>query len=319
MAYASAKGLNAHIVETGTFDEMMSKIWRQIPDRPKEIDARVRSAAARRVAIKLPDPGTAYPILRTNALLITSPPKTCGTVAYAEELFYRDVDDRITEGKPNATIAVTDRLLYWGRNDEIEKILDKSKINGFETFTLPDAVDAMARQPFLKPFYEAGLVRALCEGKPLRLERQHGIFYAVVRHEDAKSDVFAALRETLSAFGKPGQIAGLVPRMDRVPWAEAVAMRLEERNGQLWLLLRPDIWISPEAPRQDARDFLRARKLYRYNRQSNLLLSGWITLLLGHIGGTPATVTSFPGSDQPCIYQVSTRSAYSKGTADVRF
>jgi hypothetical protein len=270
------------------------------------------------VSIKLPDPGTAYPVLRTNALLVMSPPKTCGTVAYAEELFYRDVNDGITTAKPNATIAVTDRLLFWGKNAEIEKILDPSKIKAFETFTLPDPIDAMARQPFLKPFYEAGLVRGLCEGKPLELERQHGIFYAVVRPEEATSDAFKTLRETLSAFGKPGVIAGMVPKLDKVRWAEAVAMRLEERNGLLWLLLRPDVWISPDAPRQEARDFLRARKLYRYNNKSNALLSEWINLLLGHVGGARATVVSFPGSDQPCTYEVSTRSAYSRRIADVR-
>jgi hypothetical protein len=297
---------------------MMSRIWRQIPDKPTAIDAQVRSAASRRVSIKLPDPGTAYPVLRTNALLVTSPPKTCGTVAYGEELFYGDVNDWIMTAKPNATIAVTDRLLYWGKNAEIEKILDPSKIKAFETFILPDPIDAMARQPFLKPFFEAGLVRALCEGKPLQLERQHGIFYAVVRHEEATSDAYKPLRETLSAFGKPGAIAGFVPKLNRVQWAEAVAMRLEERNGKLWLLLRPDVWVSPEAPRQEARDFLRARKLYRYNNQSNALLSEWINLLLGHVGGAAAKVVSFPGSDQPCTYEISTRSAYSRGIADVR-
>jgi hypothetical protein len=317
VAYAAGKGLNAHIVETGTFDEMMSKIWRQIPGKPAAIDAQVRSVAARRVSLKLPDPGTAYPVLRTNALLILAPPKTCGTVAYSEELFYHDVNQRIAAGKPNATIAFTDRLLYWGKNEEIEKILDKSKINAFEDFTLPDPIDAMARQPFLKPFYEAGLVRALCEGKPLQLERQQRIFYAVVNHDAETSDAFGPLREALAAFGKPGMIAGLVPRMDKVRWAEAVAMRLEERNGQLWLLLRPDIWISPEVPRQEVRDFLRARKLYRYNTQSNTLLSEWINLLLGHVGGAPATVTSFPETDQPCTYEVSTRSAYSRRIIDV--
>jgi hypothetical protein len=95
-------------------------------------------------------------------------------------------------------------------------------------------------------------------------------------------------------------------------------MRLEERNGQLWLLLRPDVWISPDAPRQEARDFLRARKIYRYNNKSNALLSEWINLLLGHVGGAGATVVSFPGSDQPCTYEVSTRSAYSRRIADVR-
>ena len=43
------------------------------------------------------------------------------------------------------------------------------------------SIDAMARYRFLKPFYEAGLARALCEGKSLQLERQYKTFYAVVK------------------------------------------------------------------------------------------------------------------------------------------
>jgi hypothetical protein len=315
IAFATSKGLKAHVVETGTFDEMLSKIWRQIPQKPAAFDGHVRSAAARKVAIKLPDAGTEFPLLRTNALRITAPPKTCGTVVYADDLFYRDINEKITSAKPNATIAFTDRLLFWGKNEEIEKMLDKPKIKSFESFVLPDPIEAMARYPFMKPFYEAGLARALCQGKPLQLERQYKTFYAVVKPEEAGVDEFRPLREALSAFGKPGTIAGIVPDSAKVPWSEAVALRLEERNGQLWLLLRPDVWVSPEMPRGEAVEFLRDKKLRRWNRQSNELLNVWIRLLLGQIGGATATVNSFPGSEYPCSFEISTRSAYSKGVS----
>jgi len=316
IALAVSKGIKAHIVETGTFDEMLSKIWRQIPDKPADLDAQVRSAAAQAVSIKLPAPGKAFPLLRTNALLITAAALICGTLEYSEELLYRDINDTIVSKTPNATIAFTNRLLYWGKNEEIEKILDKSKIKTFGTHHLGDAIEAMARYRFLKPFYEAGLARALCEGKPLQLERQHKTFYAVVKPEAAADEIFRPLREALSAFNKPGAVAGMVPGMNNVQWAEAVSINLEERNGRLWLLLRPDVWISPDTPRRDAVDFLRARKLRRWNAQSNDLLTVWIGLLLGKTGGAPASVTSFQGSENPCTYQISTRSAFSKGTTD---
>ncbi|HKS72841.1 MAG TPA: SIR2 family protein [Terriglobales bacterium] len=315
IAAANSKGIRAHIVETGTFDEMLSKLWRQMPNKPADLDGQVRSAAIRRASIKLPPPGTEFPLLRTNALHITVPPQTCGTVVYGEDLYYRDINDKITSAKPNATIAFTDRLLFWGKNEEIERILDTNKVKSFQSFTLTDPVEAMTRYPFIKPFYEAGLARALCQGKPLQLERQFKTFYAVVKPEAAAADEFQPLREALPAFGKPGTISGIVPGSGTVPWSEAVALRLEERNGQLWLLLRPDIWISPEMPRKEATDFLRGKKLRRWNKQSNELLNVWISLLLGQIGGAPATVTSFPGSDYPCSFGISTRSAYSRGIA----
>jgi hypothetical protein len=316
IALAASKGINAHIVETGTFDEMLSKIWRQIPDKTTALDAQVRSATAHAVAIKLPGPGSSFPLLRTNALLVTAPPMTCGTLEYSEDLLYRSVNDLIVSKTPNATIAFTNRLLYWGKNEEIEKLLDKAKIKSFGSHDLGDPIEAMSRYRFMKPFYEAGLARALCEGKPLQLERQHRTFYAVVKPESAADEFFHPLREALSAFNKPGAVAGMVPGMSKVKWAEAVAIDLEERNGRLWLLLRPDVWISPEVPRRDAVDFLRARKLRRWNAQANDLLNVWIGFLLGKTGGATANVTSFPSADYPCTYGISTRSAYSRGTSD---
>jgi hypothetical protein len=40
VALARAKAVMAHIVETGTFDIMLSKIWRQIPEKPADLETR---------------------------------------------------------------------------------------------------------------------------------------------------------------------------------------------------------------------------------------------------------------------------------------
>ena len=67
LSYAQGKGLKCGIVQSGTFDEMMSKIWKTLSNRPPDMDAKVRSAVAASVSIPLPAAGTAFPMLRTNA------------------------------------------------------------------------------------------------------------------------------------------------------------------------------------------------------------------------------------------------------------
>jgi hypothetical protein len=106
IAFAGSKGIKAHIVETRTFDEMLSKVWRQIPNKPPELDRQVRSAAFRRVSIKLPSAGSEFPLLRTNALHITLPPPTCGTVVYGEILYYETSTTRSqVESRPRRLLS----------------------------------------------------------------------------------------------------------------------------------------------------------------------------------------------------------------------
>jgi hypothetical protein len=96
-------------------------------------------------------------------------------------------------------------------------------------------------------------------------------------------------------------------------WAECVALRLQERNGQLWLLLHPDIWISPLSSRRDAIEFMKSRRRYRYNPQANAVLDAWITILLGAVGGRdPVTVTAYAGTEHSPAFSVGTRTAFSR-------
>ncbi|MGC2457415.1 MAG: hypothetical protein WA435_05430 [Gallionellaceae bacterium] len=165
----------------------------------------------------------------------------------------------------------------------------------------------------MKAFVEEAIGKALTVDKALYLRRSDRTWYAVINHEHASHDVFRALRLHLGFDGAPGQLHGAVGGLRDVHWAEAVSLRLEERNGVLWLLLRPDIWISPLRERQSATDFLRQRKLKRYNKQSFEVLSAWIGILLGTVGGAQvAEVTAYPASQYSATFGISTRTAYSR-------
>ena len=171
----------------------------------------------------------------------------------------------------------------------------------------------MAESTYLKSFYEHGIAVALCYDKPVLLRKKGKTYYALVDYRQADDERFASLKKAVGFSGNPGPICGTVRKLPDTHWSESVRIRLEERTGVLWLLLEPDVWIKPLKNREDAQDFLRKRKLKRYNIQSYDILNAWIEILIGSIGqGTPVTVTYGADTDYPASFTVSTRTAFSR-------
>jgi hypothetical protein len=313
IALAQSKGIRAHIVETGTFDELLSRIWRQIPAKPDELDAKVRSATRAPVSVPLPAPGTEFPLLRTNALPVLGIPMRCGRIQYAEKIDFANLKERIQQNPCNATITFDGNILFWGANAEVQRVLDADKIVGIDDIEINAPEKWLAISTVAKAFFEEAICKGLCSGKPLFLRKKGATYFAVVNKDHAKDQVFAPLRDALAFNGKPGWITGTVPNLAGATWAESVALRLEVRDGEPWLLLRPDIWIAPLASRREAVDFLKSKRRYRYNPQANAILDAWIKILLGTIGSRDAvTVRGHAGTEHSPAFEVGTRTAYSR-------
>jgi SIR2-like protein len=313
--FARQKGVRAHLVETGTFDEMLSKMWRQVEGKPPELDARVRTASIDRVSIPLPEPGKKYPILRTNALPVIKAPTSCGIVELTNPMTFRDLKEKIIEERPNVVLTYTDKVLFWGKENEIVKILPKDDIKRVQRNDFDDASQSVSDSTFVKSFFEEGLAKALIQDKPLILRRaRNRTYFIVVRSDKVNEEIFSPLRSVLDFKGKPGYITGNVPGLQNVTWTEAVSVSLEERGGMLWVMMRPDIWIKPLEKRQEAREFLRKRRLYRYNNKSYNLLDAWIGILLSSVGkGESVEVTCFPDAQYKAVFEIGSRTAYSSG------
>ncbi len=308
---ARAKGINAHIIETGPFDVMMCKLWRQLPDKPQAFDEKVRSARAQTVSIALPKPGNAYPILRTNGLEILNAPYRCGALA-APGVPATDIFAAVNDYKPDAVVSYQDGVIFWGDQAALAESLDGLAGKDVAARDFADPVAAVASSTYLKSFYERGIAQALCHDKPVLLRMKGRDCYAVVDYRQADDARFAALKNAVG-FRGPGPICGTVRELPDTFWAEAVRLSLEERAGVLWLLLGPDIWIKPLAQRENAQEFLRARKLKRYNNPSYDILSAWIEILVGALGqGSPVTVTYAPGSAYRAEFTLCTRTAFSR-------
>ncbi len=311
---AREKGVRAHIIEIGSFDIILLKMWRQLPEKPEKLDLKVRTAKALPVSIPLPSPGTRYPILRTNALAITDWPRQCGSVDYAAPMTFRELKDKVWEHQPNAILSYTDQILFWGDPNEIYKILDKPTVKAIKDYNFDDSIASVAQSGIIKSFFDEAVGQSLCHDKPLLLRRKNRTYYAVVNHKEINNLLLQPLKNALGFQNKPGYITGSVTGLNKVFWAEALSIKLEERNGSLWLLIRPDIWVTPLSERENASDFLRSKKLRRYNNQSYQLLDAWIRVLFGFIGtGQEIRISCFPASDYSPTFSVNTRTAFSFG------
>ncbi|MCB9508536.1 MAG: SIR2 family protein [Deferribacteres bacterium] len=309
---AREKGIIAHIVETGTFDVMLYKVWRQIPNKPQVQDDKVRSARAHPVSIPLPKPGKPYPILRTNALEIIGVPRQCGMLPVIG-IPASDVFSAVREKQPDAVISYQDGIVFWGDSAQVVKSLEGLIANDVGVREFVEPVTEIAESTYLKSLYEHGIAEALCHDKPVLLRKKGKTYYAVVDYRQVDDERFVSLKKAVGFRGIPGPISGTVRGLPDTHWSECIRLRLEERAGVLWLLLDPDVWITPLKNRENAHDFLRSRKLKRYNNQSYDILDAWIEILIGPVGqGTPVTVTYGADTNYPASFTVSTRTAFSR-------
>lgn len=318
IAYAKDKGVRAGVVETGTFDEMLSKIWRQVNDKPQAIDGKVRTACVASVSIPLPAPGRQFPVLRTNALPVLMTPPHCGVVELDGAVTFGELQKKYIEHSVNAIWTYTDKILFWGNKEEIIKMLPTDKSPTIKLYNVEDGPRLASESTFVRSFFEEAIATALCHGKPLFLRRKARTYYAVVQNDAANDKLFSRLRNELGYKDKQAYISGNVPGLRDVSWSECISIQLEERGGSLWVMLRPDIWIKPLARRQEAREFLRKRRLYRYNNQSYRILDAWIQILLGEVGsGNAVKVSCLLGTDYSAEFEIGTRTAYSRGGSHV--
>jgi len=305
---ARKKDVKAHTIETGSFDIMLSRIWRQISEKPRDLELKVQTSKILPVCINLPQPGKEFPVLRTNALAITDYPNICGMVECAKALTYSELKEKFPKYGLNITWTYIDKILFWGTSKEIFNVLGKENINTIEDYSFENPVASIAETSFVKAFFEEALAKAICSQGALVLRKRYRTYYAVVNDSPVNKVVLKPLKDVI---GDSGAIAGKITGSDEIFWAEAVSLKLEEKNGILWLLLKPDIWISPLKMREEMRDFLRRKKIHRYNNKSHYLLNAWIEVLFGGVN-KEVEFSSHSDTAYPSSFKINTQTAYSK-------
>lgn len=278
IARARTLGIDAHLVEAESFDELFSDLLRFLPQTAEKLAA-VGGAARPRLAAAKPRQSIAsIPAIRMNALAVTSRPALCRIVDCTIG-GDKEVEEAIAKaGVGIIAHRVRDGVLAFGRDVDIRTAFEPFGIKAFDHHPL-------SSKRLLWEGGERALVRdALFQaiaGRPgLSLERRR----SRTRLRPVAGQVPASIFNADSA--KPvDRLSGLVPKTD-VAWSEACGLRVDYRLDQLWLLIEPTIATdlpadAAEDVAETVREFVRERRARRHNRLANALLEGWIGLIVG--------------------------------------
>ena len=296
---AKAAGVRADFVDIETYDTVMLRLWRNLPNPPEGLDEKVRKGRAGTVNISLPERAGDKPILRLNGLPITKIPSTCAKVKLKRQPSWDSISEIQRSPCTSAILTFDSDVMAWGGAGDFESSFGADFVDKDEMEFDPDW--RILSKLHIKRFLEDGIARAFCRQRPLlQRRRRSGVFLIV----DRKTQDVGILKGLSDEVRKTtGVVPGLsVPetehheRVDKVHFAEAVHLSLGYADDRLWLLLKPDVWIWPAFARQYATQFLDTYKADRLNYKHDRLLSAWIGILSDHAGkNVEVTISPFDG------------------------
>lgn len=283
IANAQSKGITASTVEIETYDTFMLRLWRNLPAKSEELDKVVRRGSSGVVSIPVPEPGSQKPLIRYNALPVLEAPRSCFRVELKEPPTWEAVSEALGEDRPEFIFTLDDGLIAIGDKSEIEATFG-DRVSSIAATTFDPNWTTNGRMQ-IKRFVEDAAGRCFSASRPLLMRRNRGGLHLIV--DNGTRDV-GGLEKLQRVCGKLwGTIPGLsVPKTDwheaatKVGFAESLQISLSIVEGQMWLLLRPDVWIWPPFARRHSVDWLDQRKKSRRNDVFDELLSAWVSVLL---------------------------------------
>ena len=298
---AKNAGVRAHYVEVDTFDALMLRLWRNLPNRPASLEAKVGKALPASVTIPIPDVGAGAPLMRLNALPVASMPSRVLAVHTRSDVDWTTLRAIQREADNPFLATKAGGLFCWGDRATIEQAFADHGPT-VEPVDLPTDLSGVDTLP-IKGLLDEGVATALAHGRPL-LVRRRGPTPILIA--DAHAEDQTPLDPLKSVIGRlTGQVIGLFapvdenhPEPERIFWAEAVRVALAQKNGATWIVVDPDLWIWPPRARETAREFLDNRRKDRLNAKFDRILSAWVSVLTRQVErGASVALAAFEGTE----------------------
>lgn len=305
IARAHELGVSAHLIELETFNELLGDVIEQMPDLAQTITIH-RSARPHISPAPLPPPGAAYPVIRFNALHVESWPVACRRID-CDIGGFREVREAV--GAAGAEVIAGRRsggVIAFGPDSEIRRVFEPFGIHHFDLHPIEAGRLRYADSAELGLLYDA-LCRALARERGLVVARRRSTRLLLLRADAPGAQEIKQIT---------GAVGGLIAATS-LSWSEAIAVRLDYRLDQLWLLIEPTVVVDvPHELRDEQietrrKEFVRERLAKRYNRDWFRLVSAWARLLTG--GLPQATVRAFGiGDGVDAAFTVSASTAFSR-------
>lgn len=279
---ARAKGVNASTVAIETYDSMMMRLWRNVENKTKEMDDKVRRTSAAQTSIPLPGVGKSAPLLRLNALPVLAVPAKCLDLSFTSTKEWAELRQLQHDTELDAIFTKADSVWCWGDEAELKTAFG-ADLRAIGERDVPADLSAPGNL-HVHGFVEEALCKALARERPLIARKRRTDAVLIV---DSKATDVGALDPLFQVVGKCyGTVDGVFapvtaehPHAVKVTWAECVRISLDYKEGRLWLQLDPDVWIWPTRARESAVKFLDQRRGGRFNKVYNQLLNAWIRIL----------------------------------------
>jgi hypothetical protein len=315
---ARAKGIKAHFVPIETFDALLLRLWRNTSDKPDKMDAQVRKVTSAFVSIPLPAQGRSQPLIRLNALPVLSFPAQCFELTFSNRKTWDDIHKARINSDGKLILTMAGGIWCFGHRSLIQSVFH-GDLKSVQERNLPTDLGS-PRNLNVRGFIEEALCKALARGKPLR---PHGSRYGGCLVADGTAGKPADLQPLSALVGAtsgivPGVLTPVTedhPKPEKITWAESVRVSVDFKDGHLWLLLEPDVWMEPAYGRRAAVAFLDARRGDRYNKKFNDLLDVWAQIVLGTTErNTEINLSLFDdgvGAENP-TFRISSRTAFAR-------
>ena len=278
IAKAKSNGIDADFVKAESFDELFSDIVRYLPQTeqlvidvngktqrmPRKIDLSVRKFS--------------IPFIRTNAIPIIDYPQTCRLVE-CDIGGARDLQELLSEkGSSLVASRIKKGVLIFGDDGEIKKVFQDHSPKNFGTHGI--IAERLSFESGERSLLRDALFRGLAAFNGLSISNHRGRTF--IRADECTKTTNFGMQKLTSATSR---LHGILPN-GKIPWTEACRIRLDYRLDRLWILLGPyvHIEISKDVADDDlakAREFIRERRVKRYNKQSNHIIDGWVEAIFG--------------------------------------
>lgn len=300
-------GVDAHLIDNETFDELLSDLVRFLPETSGKLGDIEGAKPPRLGSAPLKSPGATVPSIRTNGLPIISHPVMCQLVD-CNIGGWSEIQEAIKEADVDIVARrIRDGAIAFGRDTDIRATFDPFAIQRFEMRSIPDK--NLAYESEERRLIRDALMRALSNRPDIEILRRGWRVFALPNLQTVSPAQFR--------HGNTNPVDVLTGTIGNtgIRWTECCELRLDYKLDRLWLLMDPRIHrhIPEEATAEqidESKEFVRSRLAGRFNPKANAMLSGWASLLLG----TDRTVTlrSFGISDGiDATFEMSTVTGFS--------
>lgn len=279
------KGIDAHLIEIETFDELLGDLLLLIKDLSPELQEYLSKQAPRISNVPFPVQKGSWPVIRLNALPIISAPSVCRRVV-CNIGGARNVQETVAQSGSNIIAGRRNvGIIAFGSDVAIRDTFDSYGITDFDVHSIePHRLRYDSAEHGL--LHDA-ICKALERERPVTIKRRGRLRIMFVNPSREKNLLFQPLKQAV------GKIVGQIPNT-QITWMEAIRVRIEYRLDQLWLLMEPTIWLEQNNDidiTKTAKVFVKSRLAGRFNRQWNQIIDAWAHVVTG--GEAKSTIRAF--------------------------